>query len=220
MSDWRLLASVQRLGIVELPSAATTAGQHADRNHATTAGRPPTAQIDRRMMSTDDTTDNNCHPEIGQSVTDRNTDDFAGELTDRASIRRYLTGGKATFTIEGKRSRYTFRTITRPDRKDVTKSVTFLSLLMGPDNTADYTYMGLLDVARGRVVLTAKSTYTIDTIPVRALNWVLARVWTGRDIAPARVWHVGRCGRCGRALTVPASIASGFGPECVAKLSE
>lgn len=29
------------------------------------------------------------------------------------------------------------------------------------------------------------------------------------------IWHEGKCGRCGRQLTVPESIESGFGPECV-----
>jgi len=29
------------------------------------------------------------------------------------------------------------------------------------------------------------------------------------------VFHEGACGRCGRTLTVPESIASGFGPECI-----
>jgi len=28
------------------------------------------------------------------------------------------------------------------------------------------------------------------------------------------IWHEGRCGRCNRKLTVPASIALGIGPEC------
>jgi hypothetical protein len=31
------------------------------------------------------------------------------------------------------------------------------------------------------------------------------------------IWHEGRCARCNRRLTVPASIASGFGPECAGK---
>jgi hypothetical protein len=28
------------------------------------------------------------------------------------------------------------------------------------------------------------------------------------------LWHEGRCGKCGRALTVPESIESGLGPVC------
>jgi hypothetical protein len=31
-------------------------------------------------------------------------------------------------------------------------------------------------------------------------------------------WHEGKCCRCGRKLTVPASIASGIGPECATKI--
>jgi len=27
-----------------------------------------------------------------------------------------------------------------------------------------------------------------------------------------------RCGRCGRVLTVPESVESGFGPECIGRL--
>jgi len=30
-------------------------------------------------------------------------------------------------------------------------------------------------------------------------------------------YHVGRCGRCARPLTVPASIINGIGPDCAAK---
>ena len=30
--------------------------------------------------------------------------------------------------------------------------------------------------------------------------------------------HEGRCGRCGRALTVPESIDTGFGPHCAAEM--
>jgi len=32
-----------------------------------------------------------------------------------------------------------------------------------------------------------------------------------------QVYHEGRCGRCGRKLTTPASIEAGFGPECINK---
>src|SRR5882672_9405186 len=32
------------------------------------------------------------------------------------------------------------------------------------------------------------------------------------------IWHSGSCGRCGRTLTVPESVLSGFGPECINKM--
>jgi hypothetical protein len=34
------------------------------------------------------------------------------------------------------------------------------------------------------------------------------------------VWHEGKCGKCGRTLTVPSSIESGIGPECMKSLSK
>jgi len=31
--------------------------------------------------------------------------------------------------------------------------------------------------------------------------------------------HEGKCGRCGRKLTVPLSIETGIGPECASKMA-
>lgn len=37
------------------------------------------------------------------------------------------------------------------------------------------------------------------------------------SLSRLQVWHEGRCGRCGRKLTVPSSIETGLGPECAGK---
>lgn len=37
-------------------------------------------------------------------------------------------------------------------------------------------------------------------------------------LGKVEVWHEGSCGRCGRKLTVPESIANGLGPECAEKV--
>jgi hypothetical protein len=129
-----------------------------------------------------------------------------------------MLAGKAIFTLEGAETRYTFR-INRAEPSDrYPNPAYFVALLTGPDNLQDYTYCGLLDPATGQVRPTAKSTYKTDSKPIKAFNWVMARVWREASIAPARIHHVGRCGRCGRALTVPSSIETGLGPECAAKL--
>lgn len=133
---------------------------------------------------------------------------------DTFDARAFITAGRAVFTLQGREARYTFKVTRSP----VSRAL-FVSILTGPDNTADYTYIGLLDERTGRVILTAKSRYTHESTPVKALRWALPIVWRGDTLpAPARLRHVGRCGRCGRALTVPKSIDAGIGPECATML--
>ncbi len=146
----------------------------------------------------------------------------SGQPTAPASAsfdaKRFMLGGKATLTLQGLRDRYTYR-VTRSDPDQAGRSVLFVALLTGPDNQSDYTYMGLLEELTGQIRLTRKSRYTDQSQPVVALRWACKRIWAGRSIAPASIYHIGACGRCGRALTVPSSIASGFGPECLGKLN-
>lgn len=142
--------------------------------------------------------------------------DTTADTAPQFNARRFITGGSAIFTLQGKQARYTYRVTRSDDGK-----VYFVAYLTGSDNVADYTYIGLLDVARGAVRLTRKSSLTEASTPYVALNWALRWIWAGKELpAPARIYHVGRCGRCGRALTVPSSIESGFGPECLGKLGE
>ena len=134
--------------------------------------------------------------------------------------RVFICAGRAVFTLQGREARYTYRVSKSHESADTgRRPVWFVSLLTGPDNTADYTYMGLLIPDTGAVYLTSKSSYTPKSTPVVALRWALDLVWRGLELpAPARLMHVGRCGRCGRALTVPASIDAGIGPECATQL--
>ncbi len=136
-------------------------------------------------------------------------------MTDSTfDARAFITAGRAVFTLQGLSTRYTFRVNRSKDG-----AVLFASLLTGSDNTADYTYVGVLDGQTGHLRLTAKSSYTAESTPVIALRWALSIVWKGGVLpTPARLMHVGRCGRCGRALTVPSSIDAGIGPECATKL--
>ena len=135
--------------------------------------------------------------------------------------RRFVLGGNAYLTLQGTDSRYTFRVAQGKPREGDSPDRSqpfFLSLLSGPDNTSDYVYVGIVDQSTGLVRLTRASRMREDSKPVAAWNWVMSRVFAGRPHAPATVHHAGRCGRCGRLLTVPSSIESGFGPECSGKL--
>jgi hypothetical protein len=136
--------------------------------------------------------------------------------------RRFVLAGNAYLTLTGRDRRYTFRVAQgKPREGDAPDRAQpfFLSLLSGPDNTADYTYVGIVDRATGLVRLTRASRITAESQPVRAWNWAMRYLWAGQPLpAPATIHHAGRCGRCGRMLTVPGSIESGFGPECAGKV--
>ena len=93
----------------------------------------------------------------------------------------------------------------------------FVQVLTGPDNTQDWKYLGYL--RRGVYFhggLKAKISATAAS--AMAFKWFWENTARGAAMPSLEVFHEGRCGRCGRALTVPESIQSGFGPECIGKL--
>lgn len=129
----------------------------------------------------------------------------------------YATAGNATLTLSSRRTgaRFTYR-VRLPDDGD--GSFRFVSLLTGPDNTADYAYLGLL---RGdALVRTRRSRIGEDAPSFRAFAY-FARHVIGRGVLPPEleVRHEGRCGRCARPLTVPESIDRGLGPECAGRMA-
>ncbi len=135
--------------------------------------------------------------------------------------KEFITAGKAVFTIEGPTGHYTYRVELVPGNDRYPATAYFTKLLTGPDNTTDFTYIGKLDPNTGTVAVTAKSKHYETALPFRLLNRVLARVWAGDHAAYEahgyKTHHEGKCGRCGRALTVPSSVESGIGPECAKK---
>lgn len=143
--------------------------------------------------------------------------------------KQFVLAGKATFTIEVPESfrtekpdldlkpHYTFR-VEHKAASGQYKEAWFAKLLTGPDNTRNYSYVGILNADSGSVRTTAKSKLAADNIVLKLLNRTLALVWA-EDIGPLEaqgfaLHHEGRCGKCGRLLTTPDSIERGIGPEC------
>lgn len=138
--------------------------------------------------------------------------------------RDFILGGKAIFTVSNPTGeRYTFRVNrkeadARFDRWNDGQPTFFVKLLTGPENSTDYTYLGILTPA-GDVKLTKASRFTDETKPVRVVRWALGLIFRGRRLPDGySIHHEGRCGRCGRLLTVPESVDSGFGPECLGRM--
>lgn len=141
--------------------------------------------------------------------------------TEHHSIgREFILAGNAVFTVAGRETRYTFRVAqprddeNRQPRDPNSPKPYFVSVLTGTGDHK-YTYVGILNIGTGRIVPTRGSKIGLDAPAVKALSWMFDRIWAGKPLpAPAAIYHEGRCGRCGRPLTVPESILTGFGPDC------
>lgn len=130
------------------------------------------------------------------------------ELISR--VEEYVFGGQAVFTLE---SQKTMKHFTYRVKQD--KGRYFVSVLRGEDNERDYRYVGMLNQATLQLHLTQKSSYSSDATCVKAFEFFLRHL---HNIpATLKVYHSGRCACCGRLLTTPDSIESGFGPKCAKK---
>lgn len=126
--------------------------------------------------------------------------------------KEFVLAGRAVFTVANdKGDHYTYRVGKKKDA-----DVWFVSYLFGPDNTTNYRYLGVID-ADLKFRLTAKSAaMDAGSRHVKVLEWALRRILEGGGLPDGySINHAGRCCRCGRMLTVPESIESGIGPECV-----
>jgi hypothetical protein len=124
----------------------------------------------------------------------------------------FMQGGNAIFTLVSTRTgtRFTYK-ISRP--KDGDGTFLFVSLLTGPDNWENYKYFGYL--RRGVFAWGgSKAKVGHDAPGVKAFAWAWQKLVQGTMPETLEIWHEGKCARCGRKLTVPSSIASGWGPEC------
>lgn len=141
----------------------------------------------------------------------------------------FMLAGKAIFTLRSRRTgnRFTFKVERKKDEDGRrTENFWFVSLLTGPANTQDYTYLGCIRPNTDKYLSYGSHSYYHDKkqrISPEAPSAV-AFAWTFKKLAnnvptpDLQVFHMKACGRCGLPLTVPESIASGFGPECAGKV--
>jgi hypothetical protein len=125
--------------------------------------------------------------------------------------KEFVLAGNALFTLEDSLTgeRFTYHV-----RKHDTKPMWWVKVLSGPDNVCNYEYIGTLFEDDFQV--TGRSRVTESATCFRWFKRLITVLKSDNDLDPRmRVRHSNRCGRCGRLLTVPASVEWGFGPECV-----
>lgn len=147
------------------------------------------------------------------------------QISKLSDIGNFITAGNALFTLVSKKSgqRKTFLVEKAPPREGRDSSGGFfVRLLVGPENTDSFRYLGFLYESfkdEGNLRF-KRNREGWGEEACRAFEWMISKV--NGELPPdffeqAEFWHAGRCGRCGRVLTVPESIATGIGPVCASR---
>jgi hypothetical protein len=147
------------------------------------------------------------------------------KLTDPDLIREFCLAGNSYFTLVSTKTqvRFTYRmNKTEPDANGKEGKVShFVALLTEPDNTHSYKYLGHIFRADGKYWHGNKSKIHQGAPGAQGFIWFYEKViQQGKrptDLG-LEFWHEGRCGKCGRKLTVPESIERGIGPECASRM--
>ena len=135
-------------------------------------------------------------------------------IQDAADARRFAMAGRARVTVvsdkTGKRFTYSVRR-----KEDAETDLWFVGVLAGPNNDADYSYLGIIR-KDGKFFHGRNAKVGRDAPTAKAWAWCWRRLTAGQ-LEGFEVWHEGSCGKCGRALTVPESLATGLGPICASR---
>ena len=133
----------------------------------------------------------------------------AGLLKNDTALDFILAGNATvTFLNTQSKNRFTFK-VSKPKDSDIH----FVSVLTGPDT---YTFLG--SIFNNNLKHSKKSSISESAQSFQVFKFVFERLKTKNLPEVIEIYHEGKCGRCGRQLTVPDSIVSGFGPECVKKI--
>jgi hypothetical protein len=134
-------------------------------------------------------------------------------MTEPAQIRQFTLAGLATLTLKSLRTEkhYTYKVKQAVDRETgEEQALWFVHVLTNGD---EYKYAGIIGSTE-QFKLTQKSRFTEEAECVKAWRYFWAGIVAGVVKPDLEIRHEGRCGRCGRELTTPESVDTGFGPEC------
>lgn len=134
------------------------------------------------------------------------------KITNSKEALKFMFAGKSVVTFVNTQTgnRFTYKI-----KQAMDSNLFFISVLTNSDV---YSYIGTCidgNYKHGR-----KSQISQAAQSVKVFNYMLNKLIT--DTLPdfLEVWHEGFCGKCGKRLTVPSSILTGIGPDCIKKLSK
>lgn len=134
------------------------------------------------------------------------------KISNSKDALKFMFSGKSvvTFLNTQTSNRFTYKIKQAKD-----SNLFFVSVLTGPDQ---YTYIGTC--IQGNFKHGKKSPISENAQSVKVFTYMLKNLINDSVSDFLEVWHEGFCGKCGKRLTVPTSILSGIGPDCIKKLSK
>jgi hypothetical protein len=134
--------------------------------------------------------------------------------------RRFVLAGDAIVTLQSLKSgrHFTYNVQESKPNPDFPNAARIHFVKLLSDGSADdgtFRYLGLIN-EHGQFRLTRRSSAGPDAPSVRAFSFFMSLQQLHPDLV---IRHTGKCGRCGKTLTVPESIDSGLGPVCRAEMS-
>jgi len=134
-------------------------------------------------------------------------------FTSFSQAKRFLLAGnaRATFVSAKTGTRFTYKVRAKEFNG---RTFHFVSVLTGSNNDSDYTFIGTI-FESNTFSHSRKSRIGNNAPSVLAFQWVFNALKAGVLPTTVEIHHEGRCGKCAKPLTVPASIESGFGPICM-----
>jgi hypothetical protein len=137
-------------------------------------------------------------------------------MTDVSAIVEFVFAGNARFTLVSQKTNTRFTYRARKSEPEGNRApVWWISVLTGPDNDSSYSFLGTIFSRMSDYRHGHKAKLPPNDSRVVAFEWFYLSLQRGQLADKLEFWHEGRCGKCGRTLTVPSSIQTGFGPECV-----
>lgn len=138
-----------------------------------------------------------------------------GNITQDKALE-FMLAGKAEFILHSTKTNddFKFELTKKESREDKDKFIYFLNVLNGYEKT----YAGVVwfdnKTQEFKFSQGKKGNISPTEISIRSLMFVLNKLLRKEIVQYLDVFHVGKCGKCGKKLTTPESILTGLGPVC------
>jgi hypothetical protein len=136
------------------------------------------------------------------------------------AARAFALAGNALLTLKSLKSGQHFTYKVQQAKADPMGTKAFVGetwfvkvLCDGSADEGEFAYLGM--IRNGRFTLTRASKAGESAPSVKAFEFFMRMPVLHPQM---EIRHEGKCGKCGRTLTVPESIDLGIGPECRAKM--